>query len=144
MDHCCVVYHSFLTDAQDKELDRLQAHALRYIYGKDLSYSCMRRLAGVTTLRERRVELCDKFAGKCLKNTDFEHWFPARVGRRSARSNNSEKYEEKFARCDHLKNYPLFFKRRRLNGKVGKKYRKWHEDRRSGGPSRDERVYESH
>ena len=32
-DHCAVVYHSMLTDSQDEELDRCQAHALRYIYG---------------------------------------------------------------------------------------------------------------
>ena len=29
LDHCSVVYHSMLTDAQDEELDRCQAHALR-------------------------------------------------------------------------------------------------------------------
>ena len=78
-DHCCVVYHSFLTDAQDEELDRLQNHALRYIYGKDLSYKKMREKAGVPTLRARREELCDKFSAKCIKSDRFRAWFPERI-----------------------------------------------------------------
>ena len=61
-DHCSVVYHSLLTDAQDEMLDRCQAHTLRYIFGKDMSYKKMREKAGVCTLRERRQDLCDKFA----------------------------------------------------------------------------------
>ena len=85
MDHCCVVYHSMLTDAQDEELDRLQAHALRYIYGKDMSYKKMREKSGVPTLRARRQELCDKFAAKCLKSTCFSGWFPERRRARDTR-----------------------------------------------------------
>ena len=59
-DYCAVVYHSTLTDEQDQMVERLQAGALRCIYGWDLSYSKMRDLAGVTTLRERRIQACDK------------------------------------------------------------------------------------
>ena len=50
-DYCAVVFHSMLTDAQDEELDRCQAHALHCIYGMGTSYSEMRKKAGVTTLR---------------------------------------------------------------------------------------------
>ena len=57
LDHCSVVYHSFLTGAQDEELERLQAHTLRYIYRKDMSYKKMRERAGVQLLRDRRQEL---------------------------------------------------------------------------------------
>ena len=46
MDHCSVVYHSLLSDSQDEDLDRLQAHALSYIYGKDMLYQKMREKAG--------------------------------------------------------------------------------------------------
>ena len=63
-DYCSVVYPSMLSDEQDEVLDRCQAHALRCIFGKDLSYEKMRELAQVTTLRQRRIELCDKFANK--------------------------------------------------------------------------------
>ena len=58
-DYCCVVYHSMLTDEQDEVLDRCQAHALRCIFGKDVPYAKLREKAGVTTLRQRRIELTD-------------------------------------------------------------------------------------
>ena len=75
-----------LTEAQDEELERLQAHALRYIYGKDMSYKKMRERAGVVTLRERREELCDKFASKCTKSERFSGWFPKRIRARNTRA----------------------------------------------------------
>ena len=51
-----------LTDQQDDQLERLQATALRYIYGFGPSYAKLREMAGLQTLRSRRVDLCDKFA----------------------------------------------------------------------------------
>ena len=34
----------------------------------------------------------------------------------------TDKYQETFARCDRLRNLPLHYMRRRLNGKAGKEY----------------------
>ena len=126
-----VVYHSLLTDEQDGMLDQCQAHALRCIYGKGVSYQKMREMAGVKTLRQRRIDACDRFAAKCLKDPRFSGWFLHKGGTRaSSRSGIAEKYEEKFARCDRLRNTPLFFMRRRLNGKEGKEYGSRYKDRR--------------
>ena len=75
-DYLDVVYHSLLTDEMDEELDRLQNWALQIIFGPKLVGRRLRTLAGVTTLRQRRVEHCDKFASKCAKLPRFEHWFP--------------------------------------------------------------------
>ena len=41
IEFCCVVYHSLLNDRQDELIDQCQAHALRCIFGKDMSYSKM-------------------------------------------------------------------------------------------------------
>ena len=134
------VYHSLLTDKQDEALDRCQAHALRCIYGMGVSYAEMRRRAGVTTLRDRRVEQCDKFAAKCLKNENFKHWFPLTRGRSSGRG-GGEKYQEQTARCKRQWNTPLFYMRRRLNEKVGKVYGERNKERREssyvGGTATD-------
>ena len=47
-----------------------------HIYGyKD------RQKAGVTTHRERRIEIYDKLAQKTAGNPMFGHWFPLREGR---------------------------------------------------------------
>ena len=129
-DYACVVYHSLLTDDQDEILDRCQAHALRCIYGMGISYSEMRRRANVTTLRKRREDFCDKFAAACLKNPRFRDWFPLREARSSGRRGVAEKYMEFYARCDRQKNTPLFYMRRRLNGKAGKMYGARNAERR--------------
>ena len=125
MDYCCPVYHSMLTDEQDQILERLQAQALKSIYGYKMSYAEMRERAGITTLRARRIDLCDKFARKALGNSRFMvDWFPLEASRRSARNTGPgwDKFKEFTARTDRLNNTPLFYMRRRLNGKEGKKY----------------------
>lgn len=119
-DYCCPVYHSLLTDLQDQALEKAQIGALRCIFGYKLSARKLREKASLSTLRSRRVELTDKFAYKCLGNPRFRAWFPEKVGRQSARA--GEKYVEEFAKCERLKNSPIFYMRRRLNGKEGKVY----------------------
>ena len=119
-DYCCPAYHSMLNDTQDQLLERSQIGALRAIFGYELPATQLRQHAGVTTLRDRRVALTDKFARKCLTSDRFKHWFPLADGRQTGR--NSDTYKEFFARTDRLKNSPLYYMRRRLNGKPGKTY----------------------
>ena len=123
LDYGSVVYHSSLTDEQDELLDRQQNQALKCIYGPGISGRRMREMAGLTTLRQRRIDQCDKFAAKCLASDRFSDWFPTKKTRRSARkAGKCEEYVEKKARCNRLYNSPLFYLRRRLNGKEGKSY----------------------
>ena len=119
-DYLDVVYHSLLTDEQDEALENAQLGALRTLFGYKLSGRKLREVAGVETLRERRVKHCDSFAAKCVANPRFSIWFPRNPERNTRTS--QEIYQEKFARCDRLKNSPLYFLRRRLNGKEGKQY----------------------
>ena len=119
-EYCSEVFHSMITDKQDEELERLQATTLRYIYGMGIPYQKMREMAGVTTLRQRRIDLCDKMAEKCLRSERFCGWFPEnRKGRTTRRV---DPYLEEYARCDRRKNGAIFYLRRRLNGKPGKNY----------------------
>ena len=119
-DYLDVVYHSLLTDEQDEALENAQLGALRAIFDYKISGRRLRELADTDTLRSRRVQHCDNFARKCLSSSRFRGWFPLTEGR-STRS-NQEVYLEKFARCDRLRNSPLHYMRRRLNGKEGKIY----------------------
>ena len=89
----------------------------------------LREKAGLTTLRERREQICDKFAAKLASNPLFAHWFPLKQARASTRQ-KQEKYREEKARCDRLMNSPLYYFRRRLNGKPGKTYGKRYEEYR--------------
>ena len=126
-----VVYHSSLTDQQDEELDRLQNQALKCIFGPKISASKMLELAQIDSLRQRREELCEKFAKKCVKNPRMSHYFPIKCWRASSRL-GGELYLETKARCDRLKNSPVFYFRRILNGKIGKSYGKRNEEYRAG------------
>ena len=122
-DYCDVVYHSLLTDEMDEELDRQQNHALRCIFGFGIGGKRLRALAGLTTLRERRIAHCNAFAAKCSRDSRFEHFFPRREHKRRARSSlGGEEFLETFARCDRLRESPIHFFRRRFNGKAGKNY----------------------
>ena len=121
-EYGCPAYHSSLTDEQDERLERLQDHALKCIFGPEKSARKLRGLAGITTLRQRREDLVLKFATKCANDPAFEHWFPKRITGRATRNQNAEVFLEEKARCDRLKNSPLYYFRRILNGKTGKLY----------------------
>ena len=119
-DYLAVVFHSMMTDQMDEEVERLQAHALKYIFGWKYPYARLREMADIPTIRARRTELCDKFAQKCLGSSRFSGWFPLKGGVRASTRIAGEKYKETFARCERLRSSPLYFMRRRLNGKPGK------------------------
>ena len=119
-EYGCVVYHPSLTDEQDERLERLQDHALKCIYGSELSARRLRGLSELVTLRERREEVVLKFANKCANDPAFDHWFPRRQAVRSTR--NADTYLEERARCERLRNSALHYFRRILNGKEGKSY----------------------
>ena len=118
-DYCCPAYHSMLNDIQDQELERSQVGALRAIFGYGDTATELRHIAGVETLRERRIRLTDDFARKCLESDRFKKWFPENENRGGRRK---ERFKEFPAKTDRLKDSPLYYMRRRLNDKEGKKY----------------------
>ena len=65
--------------------------------------------------------MVDDFAAKAEASPRFSAWFPKKVGVRAA-SRVKEVYQETFARCDRLRNSPVHYMRRCLNGKQGKSY----------------------
>ena len=120
-DYMQEIYHSMLSDRQDEEIERLQSHALRVIFGSTISARRLREMSGLPTLRARRIEQCDKFARKCADSDRFHHWFPLKTQSRATRG-RVEQYKEEYARCKRLFDSPLYYMRRRLNGKEGRKY----------------------
>ena len=72
------------------------------------------------TLRERRIEQCDRFAAKCAASGRFSGWFP--LNERARTTRRKVEYFKEYARCDWLANSPIFYMRRRLNGKPGRTY----------------------
>ena len=111
----------------------MQNHALRCIFGPKIGGRRLREMAGVTTLRQRRISHCDAFAQKCSESQRYLRWFPRRQAARSTRASGvSEPFLETFTRCNRLRDSPLLFFRRGLNGKeekiYGERYREYRED----------------
>ena len=94
------------------QIERLQAQSLKIIHGFDKSYSEVLELSGNETLEARRSKALSSFANKSL-NGQFSHWFPLNEG--AGRTRESLKYKEEYARCDRLRNSPIFAMRRLLN-----------------------------
>ena len=111
-----VVYHSLLSADMSAVLERVQYQALKCSYGyEEKSYRVLLEKSGLETLEARRLRAIDKFTEKCL-NTRYSGWYPVREGVRFLR--NQRPYVENYARCERLRNSPLFFMRRRLNDQV--------------------------
>ena len=78
-DYCSTVFNSSLTITQSGQLERLQAMALKAIFGFDHSYCSLLSLSGLTSLKQRRDKRGDLFAAKCLANPRLSSWFPLHV-----------------------------------------------------------------
>ena len=116
-DYCSCVYNSSLTQSQASALERLQAQALKTIYGYEHSYRSLLELTGLQTLQARRDARTLKFARKSLANPRFGHWFPLNPVERVTR--NPLIYQETHARTKRLYDSPVFHMRRLLNGRQG-------------------------
>ena len=72
-------FHSSLTIEQSDQLEMIQKKAFAIILGSDYkSYSNARNILNQELLSTRRVQLCSKFALKCLKNPKHADLFPLR------------------------------------------------------------------
>ena len=63
-----------------------------------------------------------KLAVKCANDPVFQRWFPLKNNRRSTRVGADEIYLKERARCERMRNSLIFYFRRILNEKEGKKY----------------------
>ena len=111
LEYSAVVIHPMLTREQASSLEKLQADALRIIFGRKRSYrSILEELEGVVEdLGSRRQAMVDRFILKTADNEQFkEKWFP----KKQMTDQNLRKhlfYEEKFARTNRLYNAPIFY-----------------------------------
>ena len=114
-DYCSCVYNSSLTQTQASALERLQAQALKAIYGYEHSYRALLEKSGLLSLQARRNARDEKFAMKCLQSERFRTWFPLQPVGRPTRSPLT--YTETYARTKRLYDSPIYNMRRILNRK---------------------------
>ena len=79
LDFACPTYHSLLSLTQSNQLEALQKHAVKIIFGFDMSYNDIISEGKIQLLKTRRNTLCVKFAQKAAANPAFgSKWFPRR------------------------------------------------------------------
>ena len=114
-DYCSSVFNSSLTLSQSIKLERLQAKALKAIYGYEPSYRELMERSELSTLRARRDERELRFAQKCAASTRFAGWFPLKP---PGITRGSGPYVEEYARCCRFYNSPIYSMRRKLNKEI--------------------------
>ena len=71
------VWSAGITKCQSEQIERVQKTAMSIILGNErpMSYRDAFKEFNLTTLEERRVSLCDKFAKKTAASKKFKSWF---------------------------------------------------------------------
>ena len=103
-----------LTKTQSRQIERLQAQALRTIWGWEKSYRECLSLSGMERLEERRRIALTNFAKRTSQNPRYADWFPENDNN-SYNLRNSEQYQIHFAKHERLKRAPIYAMRRILN-----------------------------
>ena len=117
LESSAVVWHSSLTQGQEKELERVQKVALRIILKSQYeNYENALLVCSLLTLKDRRKALCLSFAKKCIKSTKNKDMFPLNLTSYDTR--NSEKYFVTKAKKSRLANSAIPYMQRLLNENV--------------------------
>ena len=117
LEQSCVVWHSSLTEEDSTKLERVQKVALRIILKENyLNYENALEKTGLENLKERREDLCMKFAQSCLKKPFTDSMFPLN---KTEYHNDTSRHREKFvvqnASTERLKKSAIPHMQRLLN-----------------------------
>ena len=111
-------YHSLLNASQTGMLEQLQARAMKIIFGWNVSYRTALLETNTPRLEERRQQLVEKFAQKCVKEERFKSWFPLNF-EAPYDTRRREKYKISRGRTQRFYRNPLSYMRKYLNNAAG-------------------------
>ena len=104
LEQSAVVWHSSITEENSYDLERVQRSALKVILGeKYVGYKKSLEILNLQLLKDRRSELCLRFAKKSLKHPKHKEMFPLNKKVHNAVTRNPEKFKVEFARTERLK-----------------------------------------
>ena len=77
VEYASPVWHGNISKQQTQQIERIQKRACHIIFGNNYtSYTDALDLIGLQTLKDRRHQLCTKFALKCCTSDRYAGWFP--------------------------------------------------------------------
>ena len=116
LEQSAVLWHSSLTQKCESNLERVQKSALKIILGdKYVSYENALKVLKLQSLKERREELCLKFARKCLEVPKFEKMFPRNHNDHDMEMRGSEFFKVKRGLTERLRRSAIPHMQRLLN-----------------------------
>ena len=120
LEQSCQVWHSSLTLENFHDLERVQKNALKIILQEEyLSYPNALTVTGLSTLFQRRTNLCLKFAKACVKNHQTKDMFPLNpVNHDGIQTRFKEKFKVTKAMTDRLKTSAIPYMQGLLNSKI--------------------------
>ena len=117
LEQSCVVWNENISKQNERELERVQKVSVRLIIGKYESYTEALKILKIETLKERRQELCNRFAEKCIQNERTTHMFKKNIKNHKMNLRNSEKYKVISARTVRMKKSAVPSMSKHLNKK---------------------------
>ena len=116
LEQSAVVWSSSLTEQNKADIERVQRSALKVILGSSYeSYQKSLDTLNLETLKERRHNLCLRFAIKCTKNPISQKMFPLKKKKHNMEVRNMEKYEVQHANTDRLRKSAIINMQNMLN-----------------------------
>ena len=80
-----------------------------------ISYKKSLDILGIQTLKDRRKELCLRFAKKSLRNSKLKNMFPLNEKQHKLLTRKPEKYKVEYARLERFKKSPIIYMQKLLN-----------------------------
>ena len=114
-EYCSSVFHTMISQSDSLELERIQAQALKGIFGWKLSYSKLLEKSGIERLDMRGENRFLELAKKMQQSSRFASWFPLRLNRRPELRDTGEKFKIYPATNERFANSPLNQMHRKLN-----------------------------
>ena len=122
LEQSAVLWHSSITKKCEYNLERVQKSALRIILGdKYVDYDNALKVLNLQSLRERREDLCLKFAKKCLQVPKLKRMFPRNHHDHEMNKRKSEYYRVNRGLTERLRRSAIPHMQRLLNEHEGVK-----------------------
>ena len=116
LEQSCAVWHFDITHDEISDIERVQKVACKVILkGRYSDYTSALELLNLENLRDRREDLCLRFAKKCLKFEKTSGMFPLNTNQTQSNLRNIEKFQVQFASTSRLRDSAIPQMQRALN-----------------------------
>ena len=110
------LWHSSITSKCEDDLERVQKSALKIILGESyVSYDNALKVLKLQSLKERREDLCLKFAKKCLEVPKLKKMFPRSQQNHTMGKRSTESFKVKRGLTERMRRSAIPHMQRLLN-----------------------------